>query len=33
MAWFKRTENAKWFDYDADRKKIVDYITNSIHLS
>jgi tRNA dimethylallyltransferase len=33
LTWFKRTENAKWFDYDENRKKIVEYITNSIHHS
>jgi len=27
LTWFKRTENAKWFDYLSDRKEIIDYIT------
>ena len=26
ITWFKRTENAKWFDYLCDRKEIIDYI-------
>lgn len=26
LTWFKRTENAKWFDYLSDRKEIIDYI-------
>ena len=26
LTWFKRTENAKWFDYLTDRNEIIDYI-------
>ena len=26
LTWFKRTENAKWFDYLSDRKDFIDYI-------
>lgn len=29
MTWFKRTENAKWFDYKDDFQKVVDFINNS----
>ena len=29
ITWFKRTENAKWFDYLCDRKEIIDYINKS----
>ena len=29
MTWFKRTENAKWFDYKADVEKIINSISNS----
>ena len=28
LTWFKRTENAKWFDYLTDRTKIIEYITS-----
>lgn len=30
LTWFKRTENAKWFDYLSDRNEIIDYIRNVI---
>jgi len=30
MTWFKRTENAKWFDYKTDFEDILNYIKNSI---
>jgi tRNA dimethylallyltransferase len=30
LTWFKRTENAKWFDYLTDRKIIIDYINSKI---
>lgn len=30
MTWFKRTENAKWFDYKTDFEEILNYIKNSI---
>jgi len=30
LTWFKRTENAKWFDYLTDRRKIIEYIENFI---
>lgn len=30
MTWFKRTENAKWFDYKTDFEDILNYIMNSI---
>lgn len=30
ITWFKRTENAVWFDYLMDRKKIISHITNII---
>lgn len=30
MTWFKRTENAKWFDYKTDFEDILHYIKNSI---
>ncbi|MNQ58002.1 tRNA dimethylallyltransferase [compost metagenome] len=33
LTWFKRTENAKWFDYLADRKQIIDYIQSKTHNS
>jgi tRNA dimethylallyltransferase len=33
LTWFKRTENAKWFDYLTDRKQIIDYIQSKIHNS
>jgi tRNA dimethylallyltransferase len=26
ITWFKRTENAKWFDYQTDRTAITEYI-------
>lgn len=26
LTWFKRTENAKWFDFKTDRKEIIEYI-------
>ena len=29
MTWFKRTENAKWFDYQTEKASIIDFI-NSI---
>ena len=28
LTWFKRTENATWFDYQVDRKKIIEHIEN-----
>jgi tRNA dimethylallyltransferase len=30
ITWFKRTENAIWFDYLKDRKEIISHITNII---
>jgi tRNA dimethylallyltransferase len=33
LTWFKRTENAQWFDYLTDRKKIIDTIKSSTHNS
>lgn len=30
LTWFKRTENAKWFDYLTDRNEIIAYIKNII---
>lgn len=34
LTWFKRTENTQWFDYETNRKKIIDYIqSNIIHNS
>lgn len=33
LTWFKRTENAVWFDYLADRTKIIDYLKDKIHNS
>ena len=30
ITWFKRTENAVWFDYSMDRKEIIFHITNII---
>ena len=28
MTWFKRTENATWFDFETDRNKIIKVIEN-----
>ncbi|NNT72938.1 tRNA (adenosine(37)-N6)-dimethylallyltransferase MiaA [Flavobacterium sp. IMCC34852] len=28
ITWFKRSENATWFDYQVDRKKIIEHIEN-----
>ncbi len=33
LTWFKRTENAKWFDYLTDRNEIIGFIKNIIHNS
>jgi tRNA dimethylallyltransferase len=33
LTWFKRTENAKWFDYLTDRNEIIASIKNIIHNS
>jgi tRNA dimethylallyltransferase len=33
LTWFKRTENAKWFDYLTDRTEIIAFIKNIIHNS
>jgi tRNA dimethylallyltransferase len=33
LTWFKRKENTKWFDYLADRSKIISYINEQIHNS
>ncbi|WP_281324058.1 tRNA (adenosine(37)-N6)-dimethylallyltransferase MiaA [Flavobacterium sp. IMCC34518] len=33
LTWFKRKENTKWYDYLADRKKIISYINDQIHNS
>jgi tRNA dimethylallyltransferase len=30
MTWFKRTENAKWFDYQTNRTAIIEHIENQI---
>lgn len=31
LTWFKRTENAKWFDYATSLESIVNYIDNAIN--
>ena len=31
LTWFKRTENAVWFDYLADRNEIIDYVNSKIN--
>jgi tRNA dimethylallyltransferase len=31
LTWFKRTENAQWFDYLTDRNKIINTIKSSTH--
>lgn len=31
LTWFKRTENAVWFDYLMDRKTIIEHINKLIH--
>jgi tRNA dimethylallyltransferase len=33
LTWFKRKENTKWFDYLADRSKIINSINEQIHNS
>ncbi|WP_395049333.1 tRNA (adenosine(37)-N6)-dimethylallyltransferase MiaA [Flavobacterium sp.] len=33
LTWFKRNEVTKWFDYLANRKEIINYITGPIHNS
>ncbi|WP_310595072.1 tRNA (adenosine(37)-N6)-dimethylallyltransferase MiaA [Flavobacterium sp.] len=33
LTWFKRNENAKWFDYLTDRNEIIAFIKNIIHNS
>jgi tRNA dimethylallyltransferase len=30
LTWFKRTENAQWFDFEIDRKTIINYIQSKI---
>ena len=30
LTWFKRTENAKWFDFEANPQTIINYITQEI---
>lgn len=30
LTWFKRTENAKWFDYLSDKKQIINFINSKI---
>jgi tRNA dimethylallyltransferase len=30
MTWFKRTENAVWFDFETDRNKIIEIINSKI---
>ena len=30
LTWFKRTENATWFDYLHDRSNIIEYISRKI---
>ncbi len=30
ITWFKRTENTKWFNYQADRKEIIQFINSKI---
>jgi tRNA dimethylallyltransferase len=30
LTWFKRTENAQWFDFETDRKTIIDFIQSKI---
>jgi tRNA dimethylallyltransferase len=33
LTWFKRTENAKWFDYPFEINKVIDYLESKIHNS
>jgi len=33
LTWFKRIENAVWFDYITDQKKIIEYLQLTIHNS
>ena len=33
MTWFKRTENAKWFDFKASPENIIDYVKQQIQNS
>ncbi|WP_286915310.1 tRNA (adenosine(37)-N6)-dimethylallyltransferase MiaA [Flavobacterium sp. UBA4197] len=33
MTWFKRTENAKWFDFKASPQNIIDYVKQQIQNS
>lgn len=33
LTWFKRSSSTKWFDYETDRKEIVNYITTLIQNS
>jgi tRNA dimethylallyltransferase len=30
LTWFKRSENAQWFDFEIDRKTIINYIQSKI---
>jgi tRNA dimethylallyltransferase len=30
LTWFKRTENAKWFDYLTDRNIVIDYVNSQL---
>ncbi|MFN3754989.1 tRNA (adenosine(37)-N6)-dimethylallyltransferase MiaA [Flavobacterium sp.] len=30
LTWFKRTENTTWFDYQIDKKKIIEHIENRL---
>lgn len=32
LTWFKRTENSKWFDYQTDRKIIIEYINSKFKI-
>ena len=31
LTWFKRTENAVWFDYLTDRTEIIEYVKGKFH--
>ena len=32
LTWFKKSTDVQWFDYKADRRKIIDYIEKSFEL-
>lgn len=33
LTWFKRTENTTWFDYQTDKKKIIEHIEHQLQTS